>query len=241
MHSNCYTASCGFAAFDAARTLLSLREATVLAEVSENRIRKDIETGVLKAPFVTRINDSRLCTHWSYVFTLAAVYGNKYMPGALRKRVLHEIRWIHDSPYLSEVFLRESRKIVTHDHNWRLNLGKFSEEFLISVDTYVKIDYAKVVNAIHPRIELYVSGLGRVDERDDILGGEAVFRSTRVPVVHVGRMAEKGESVTNILEDFHSLSVEDVEFAKLYYRAHPPVGRPRVGAEDRGNDAPAAA
>jgi len=73
-------------------------------------------------------------------------------------------------------------------------------------------------------------GLERVEEADTVLGGAAVFRDTRISVLHIGKMSERGVPTAEILEDYPKLTEDDVRFAKLYYRARPPVGRPRDGA-----------
>jgi hypothetical protein len=44
-------------------------------------------------------------------------------------------------------------------------------------------------------------------------------------------MAERGVSIKEILEDYSSLTENDVEFAKLNYRARSSLGRPR-GTEE---------
>jgi uncharacterized protein (DUF433 family) len=238
-HSGFEGISCG----GASRALLSLREAMVIADVSEKRVRKDIETGILKAPFVTRINDSRLCTHWSWVFTLAAVYGNVMLNGALRKKALTTVSSFYErrgvdclnqsnrSTILKACFEGSSKDYCLES----------TENCFISVDKYVSIDFHKVVVAIKPRVGLYIDGLSRVEEDDAVLGGCAVFKGTRLPVTHIGKMVERGEIVQNVLEDYPNLTEDDVNFARLYYRAHPPTGRPRSGSETTDDSVPPAA
>lgn len=60
----------------------------------------------------------------------------------------------------------------------------------------------------------------------DILGGEPAFPRSRLAVRRVGGLALRGESVAAIREDYPYLSEQDVEFARLYARAYPRVGRP---------------
>lgn len=61
----------------------------------------------------------------------------------------------------------------------------------------------------------------------DILGGEPVFPSSRLAVRYVGALAESGESVESIREDYPYLSAEDIHHAHVYTRAYPKIGRPR--------------
>jgi uncharacterized protein (DUF433 family) len=61
----------------------------------------------------------------------------------------------------------------------------------------------------------------------DIMGGETVFPGSRLTVRHVGAMVSQGEQVSTIREDYPYLSEGDVEFAHIYFKAYPNVGRPK--------------
>jgi uncharacterized protein (DUF433 family) len=58
----------------------------------------------------------------------------------------------------------------------------------------------------------------RAERDDDVLGGAAVFEGTRLSVAHIGKMAEAGESIDNILENYPNLTEGDVKFARLYFK-----------------------
>ena len=215
-----------------ARALLSLREATMLADVSEKRVRKDIETGVLNAPHIYRIKDNRPRTHWSFVFTLAAVYGNSHLNGALRKRALDEVahsRRLADEGLFSTSQETRCRHANRSDIDRLVNVFSSCHVFL---DKYVLLDFSAVVKEVEPRVGAYIRGLMRVEEKDDILGGDAVFKDTRLSVIHVGKAFDRGESVSNLLEDYDYLNESDIHFARSYYRAHPTTGRPPTTAEN---------
>ena len=48
--------------------------------------------GVLPAASIIRMDNSRLCFHWPYVLTFAAVYGNRLLDSAeLRKVALEKV------------------------------------------------------------------------------------------------------------------------------------------------------
>jgi uncharacterized protein (DUF433 family) len=64
-----------------------------------------------------------------------------------------------------------------------------------------------------------------------ILGGERVFRGTRLAVRRVGDAAERPAAVKEMLEDYPYLKADDIEFAKRFARAYPRVGRPRDSAK----------
>jgi uncharacterized protein (DUF433 family) len=75
-----------------------------------------------------------------------------------------------------------------------------------------------------------------------VLGGEPVFRATRLSVRHVGGMLERGESPGTVREDYPYLTKEDLAFSRLFARAYPRVGRPRqayLAYRRRGGPRPA--
>jgi len=213
-------------AIAAARSLLSLREATILADVPEQRVRKDIETGVLTAPYVIRIDNHHLRTHWSFVFTLAAIYGNSCLNGKLRKRALNEVvksRHLADEGMF--VCPREGYNEKLYSSNYDRIASIFSTCH-VSLDRFIVLDFSSVVRELTPRVGVYVKGLMRIEEKSLVLGGEAVFKGTRLPVVHIGKSYERGETLEHLLEDYPYLTESDIEFARMYYRAHPTIGRP---------------
>lgn len=108
---------------------------------------------------------------------------------------------------------RPSKSILAAD---RLKLGD-----------YLFIDFEKVAEDLAPRVDTYAEGLGRIEEKEGVLGGEAVFKNTRLSVNHIGKLRDGGEAIGTIIEDYPYLRQGDVEFARLYYQAHPIVGRPR--------------
>lgn len=61
----------------------------------------------------------------------------------------------------------------------------------------------------------------------NIMGGETVFPGSRLTVRHIGEMLFRGESPEIICEDYPYLSQEDIEFALIYVKAYPNVGRPK--------------
>ena len=67
----------------------------------------------------------------------------------------------------------------------------------------------------------------RVVTDENVLAGEPTFPKSRLAVRHVGGMLIKGASKDEVLEDYPSLKDEDIEFAPVYTRAYPRMGRPR--------------
>jgi uncharacterized protein (DUF433 family) len=94
-------------------------------------------------------------------------------------------------------------------------------------DGFVKVDLRK------PRRELAASlrQLRRarhlvVSDRD-ILGGEPVFRGTRIPVHLIASLTARGATEAELREGYPRLTAEMTRLAPLYAAAYPPRGRPR--------------
>jgi uncharacterized protein (DUF433 family) len=204
------------------RAFVSLREAALLADIPEKAVRKDIEARVLE-PLRLAAADDRPCFRWPDIFLFAAVYRNHTLTRELRKLVFSRLETLVTPNYRADAS-------CPYHHSYRPSLSVFRCDRM-KIDDYLFIDFDKAVGDLAPRVDLYAAGLSRIEEKERVLGGEAIFKGTRLPVRHVGKMFESGEPLVNILEDYPYLSENDVKFAQLYYEAHPIVGRPRHDAE----------
>jgi uncharacterized protein (DUF433 family) len=61
-----------------------------------------------------------------------------------------------------------------------------------------------------------------------VMGGEPVFRGTRIPVHAVAEMVDQGADDAELLAGYPSLTPELIRSATLYARAWPRRGRPRA-------------
>lgn len=201
-----------------ARDVLSLKETTVIAKISEDRVRKDIENGWLG---VDRVSDRRIAFRWQDSIALGAIYKNSMLSVEHRKAALNNFKWSFlRADCLYDVC--DNSKFFESVTAWAVR-----EKMRIAIDSYIYIDLSKALEEILPRLGIYVEGLSRVEEREDVLGGDAVFLGTRLPVLHVGEIYHRGEPVDDIIADYPYLNKADLEFARLYYMAHPSVGRPK--------------
>jgi uncharacterized protein (DUF433 family) len=60
----------------------------------------------------------------------------------------------------------------------------------------------------------------------DIMGGEPVFRGTRVPVHMIAVLLGQGSTEADLLEGYPRLTPEMIRLAPTYAAAYPPRGRP---------------
>jgi uncharacterized protein (DUF433 family) len=207
------------------RAMLSLRETTLLADVPEAKVRKDIETGLLSP--IRAENFDRLLFRWADLYVVAAVYKSNLLSGTLRKKAFEELERLVEPFCRRHVYdLLDVETLRAAKCAWQWPSQLFSSCDRLKLDGYLFIDIEKVAEDLAPRVELYARGLSRIEEREGVLGGEAVFRNTRLSVKHIGKMYEGGESIGSIVEDYPYLQENDIEFARLYYKAHPIVGRP---------------
>lgn len=86
----------------------------------------------------------------------------------------------------------------------------------VQVTATLRLDIREVCNATLDRMRLYRNGLNRVQRRDTILDGTPVFRGTRIPIVALGTMLARGESVTRLREAYPDLAEDEIRFAALY-------------------------
>jgi uncharacterized protein (DUF433 family) len=217
------------------RATLSLKETTVLADISEGRLRKDVENGVL-CP--ARAIETRPCFRWPDVFFLGAVYRTDSLTRSARGKVYR----LMVQALLQPSYRHHYDIFVCNKHElsriWETPSNLITECDQMKIDDTLYINVGHVLGDLVPKVDLYARGLSRIEENDGILGGEAVFKNTRLPVRHIGKMSVGGEPINEILLDYPYLREDDVTFARLYYEAHPAVGRPRTRAEttDAKND-----
>jgi uncharacterized protein (DUF433 family) len=62
---------------------------------------------------------------------------------------------------------------------------------------------------------------------EGILGGEPVFAKSRLAVRQIGGMLLRGARPEDVREDYPYLTREDLEFAPVFAKAYPRMGRPR--------------
>jgi uncharacterized protein (DUF433 family) len=221
------------------RAMLSLRETTVLADVSEARVRKDIETGLL-AP-IKSADLERLLFRWADVFVFAAVYRGDLFSAALRKKAFEELEGLMEPSCRRHYYgLLDAEALMSAKLMWNRPSKLFGSRDRLKLDDYLFIDIEKVAADLAPRVDIYAEGLTRIEEKEGVLGGEAVFKNTRLSVNHIGKMRETGEAIADIIEDYPYLREDDVEFARLYFMSHPTVGRPprREEIDVAGNPSP---
>lgn len=70
-----------------------------------------------------------------------------------------------------------------------------------------------------------------VTRNDAVMGGEPVFRGTRVPVYLVAAMLDQGAGEAEILDGYPTLEARHLHLARVWTAAHPQRGRPKILAD----------
>jgi uncharacterized protein (DUF433 family) len=192
------------------RPLLTLNEVSVLADIPEEKIRDELDAGVVPRQ---RVRGARL---------------------VFRPRDVFFFRMTRDLP----VELSPSDRKALHDFvvmrtssagPWRRT--ETGLELMGRIPT--RFETQQVLRDTAQRLRSYWHGKRRVESRSDVLGGEPVFKGSRVSVRHVGDLIRNGVPPDELKEDFPKLSDEDFEFAALFTQLNQPPGRPRKRLEYR--------
>lgn len=133
-----------------------------------------------------------------------------------------ELIYLHVADYLSTKGRRTVYKKLT-----RFNVDLESVPPAIELEGGVRLDITASVAEIRARLD-ELSRIKRVvEENQEIRGGEAVFRGTRIPVQMIADFVRQGIPAEEILEDYPALTRESLEIAGRYVELYPRRGRPR--------------
>jgi uncharacterized protein (DUF433 family) len=101
------------------------------------------------------------------------------------------------------------------------------EKARLKLGELVTIDAGALRNALAHDLRVYRSAARRVTSSPETMGGEPVFKGTRISVAHVGALAARGIPVEELRKDYPRLSPDDVRLALLLNRMGRRPGRPR--------------
>jgi uncharacterized protein (DUF433 family) len=103
----------------------------------------------------------------------------------------------------------------------------------VRADTLVIVDVEEARRQIAERVRALEAAEASVVTNRGILGGEPVFKGTRIQVRLIAAMLDEGGSETEILDGYPALGPRHLELARIWAAAHPRRGRPKTLA-DRG-------
>ncbi len=187
---------------------LTVKETAVLAGIPEKTIRHALASRVAQPGLVRRRPGEPRFRPGAVVF-FRLVSSLPFELSLEAKRDLCEL--LSNGAQARGAWVRHGRRLLLRVK------GAIEAELMVDP---VEIEVAR-------RLEMYRRGRERVTSSSDVLGGEPVFKGTRIAVRHVGELVRRGTSPADLHEDFPVLREEDLEFARLFVELGRPRGRPR--------------
>ena len=189
--------------------LFSVNQAAAIAEVPSDTIRTALEKRSVAPSFKKKSGKAV-----RYLFSVGDVLFLKVLvdfPFPLSKA---------DKQSLARILSRGDRRAA----RWS---REGSDLIYRSGDMQVSVKCKLFRQTVARNLAAYRWGRRRIVSSTEILGGEPVFRGTRVPLQHVASLYRKGVSEREIAEDFPTLSDRDLAYARLVARFGEKPGRPK--------------
>jgi uncharacterized protein (DUF433 family) len=189
--------------------LFSVNEAAAIAEVSLDTIRTALEK-----KSITPSHKHKTGKAVRYQFSAGDVLLLKVLaefPFPLGKR---------DKISLGQILARGNKK-ATH---WSL---QGADVVYRSGEVQIWMECKPIRQTVARNLATYRWGRRRIVSSPEVLGGEPVFRGTRIPIQHVASLFRKGVPEQEIAEDFPNLSARDLAYARLLSRFGEKPGRPK--------------
>ena len=189
--------------------LFSLSEAAAIAEIPLDTVRTALEKKAVKPSHKRKTGNS--VRHQFSVGDVLFVKLLAEFPFPLSKQ---------DKKSLAQILARGD----TRSAHWSLQGAN-----LVYRSGYMRISIQCKAfrQTVARNLSAYRWGSRRIMSSPQILGGEPVFRGTRIPLQHVVSLCRKNVPEQEITQDFPSLSARDLAYARLVARLGPRPGRPR--------------
>lgn len=97
----------------------------------------------------------------------------------------------------------------------------------VKADKLLIIDVAEARKEIAVRTRELAAAEAAIVRDKAVMGGEPVFRGTRIPVRSIAAMLNDGASEAEILDGYPKLDNRLLSLAKIWVAAHPRRGRPK--------------
>ncbi len=97
----------------------------------------------------------------------------------------------------------------------------------VKADNLLIIDVAEARKEIAVRTRELIAAEAAIVRDKAVMGGEPVFKGTRIPVRTIATMLDEGVDEAEILEGYPKLDRRSLSLAKIWVAAHPRRGRPK--------------
>lgn len=97
----------------------------------------------------------------------------------------------------------------------------------VKADDLLIVDVGEARRQLKARLEELEEAEAMVERVKGVMGGEPVFKGTRIPVRMVAAMVAQGAGEAELLEGYPRLTARMIMLANIWTTAHPARGRPR--------------
>src|SRR5215470_5599227 len=119
-------------------------------------------------------------------------------------------------------------KVIAHGNKIAKHWASEGADLVFrSGEMTIIVEWKSLRETVEKNVAAYRWGKERIVSSPEILGGEPVFRGTRIPLEHVAALFRKSVPEKEIAEDFPALDRRDLEYARLAARFADPLGRPK--------------
>jgi uncharacterized protein (DUF433 family) len=165
--------------------------------------------------------------------------GIKSVHNAIDKRIIgrpstsHRSRAITDDDLLRLKLWFGVGSILSAERRKRLfaAIDENPEADTVRADDYLIVDVARAREHLAARGEALREADKIIHSVKGVVGGEPVFKGTRVPVRTIAAMKLQGAATDEITEGYPALTARMVDLAEIWAAAHPARGRPRKLSE----------
>ncbi|WHO82863.1 DUF433 domain-containing protein [Rhizobium leguminosarum] len=165
--------------------------------------------------------------------------GIKSVHNAIDKRIIgspstgHRSRAITDDDLLRLKLWFGVGSILSAERRKRLfaAIDENPEADTVRADDYLIVDVARAREHLAARGEALREADKIIHSVKGVVGGEPVFKGTRVPARTIAAMKLQGAPTDEIVEGYPALTARMVDLAEIWVAAHPARGRPRKLSE----------
>ena len=97
----------------------------------------------------------------------------------------------------------------------------------VRADDLLIVDVAEARKQLNARIRDLDEAEATIGRVKGVMGGEPVFKGTRIPARTIAAMLAQGADKEDLLEGYPSLTARMIDLAKIWTAAHPTRGRPK--------------
>ncbi|KRB42053.1 DUF433 domain-containing protein [Phenylobacterium sp. Root700] len=98
---------------------------------------------------------------------------------------------------------------------------------MVKASSVLHVDVAEARKDVDARVRDLEEAEAWIHSDPAIMGGEPVFKGTRIPVYSIAAMLDAGADCEDLLSGYGGLDVRKLNLAQLWVAAHPRRGRPK--------------